>query len=128
MNVCFQLYLHNLQLPHTKAIVLTALLLFEKFHNNPDERSLGEFLPSFLYILHTFIGFPPFSMKIVKKVKFLSIRHNFRQKPSTCVCGNCYVRMPLHTWWRLSQLNRSWFIVLITYSIHNTVIHPVMIH
>jgi hypothetical protein len=31
--------------------------------------------------LHTFIGFPPFSMKTVKEVKFLSIRHNFGQRP-----------------------------------------------
>jgi len=66
MNVCLQLHLHNLQLLHTKATVLSALLLFAKFHNNPDERCLGKFLPSFLYILHTIIRFPPFSMKIVK--------------------------------------------------------------
>jgi hypothetical protein len=60
--------------------------------------------------LHTFSRFPPFSMKIVKKIKFLSIRHNFRQKPATCVCGNCRVRMTLRTWWQLAQLNMSWFI------------------
>lgn len=86
MNVCFQLHLQNLQSLHTKAIVLTAILLFAKFHNNSDERSLGEFLPSFLHILHTFIWFPPFSMKIVKEVKFLSIRHNLDiDPPPVCV-------------------------------------------
>jgi hypothetical protein len=36
--------------------------------------------------LHTFIWFPPFSMKIVKEVKFLSIRHNLDiDPPPVCV-------------------------------------------
>jgi hypothetical protein len=55
-------------------------------------------------MLHTFIGFPPLSMKIVKEVMFLFIRHNFRHRPTTCICDNCCVRMPLHTWWQLAQL------------------------
>lgn len=59
MHVCFQLYLHNSQLLPTKAIVLTALLLFAKFHNNPDKRSRGisSFFPVYLAYLYQFSSF-----------------------------------------------------------------------